>query len=331
MSTSRPGQGHAPQAPPPPPPLKGGGGGGKGNGGGNGNGGAQRQERLRRLSLAETGIRNALIQRGIDPGLALRYSEAILRSPGVSIGKGTITYHGKTFTPDKFASSPLADLLTGVTAQKQNQAAIMGEPGYLQDVAELGFQRDTQLASIDDQRRRSLLNFGDPRYISDPTLAAEAAANPFSLQHALALQDEQRQQAVHQAANQSGTLFGGGYQSGQAEAGRQNAASVTSATQQLQDVLSGLGQQGAGVTGAYGLGQGRALLDATQRLESQGLLHAATPPPLGGGRFHIPLTTPGAGGGGRGGGGRPPRGVHQPGQIHYPKPGAGRNLWGRRG
>jgi hypothetical protein len=269
-------------APPPPPPK------GTPNKGQAAN---QRSERHRRLNLAETGIRNALIQRGVDPGLALRYSEAILRSPGVSIGKGEIRYRGKTFTPEAFASSPLGDLLTGITAQKQNQAAITSEPGYLQDLAELGFSRDTQLAGVDDQRRRALLNFGDPRYAQgDPTLAAEAAGNPFSLQAGLSLADQERQQAVHQVANQAGTLFGGGYQSGQLEAARQNAAGVTSATQQLQDVLAGLSQQRAGTVGAFGLGQSRALLDSTQRLESQGLLHAATPPPLtGGGRFHIPM------------------------------------------
>lgn len=244
----------------------------------------QRQQQMKGAALS--GIQNALIARGVDPGLAIRFAQIVLTRPGVTIAKNGIHYKGQMYDAKAFAGSKLADFVTGLAAQQQNQAAIQGESGYQTDLANATLQQQLDTAGLDNQQRQAILNFGSPAYTQDPLLAGEAAANPFSVEALLARQRAQNQQAATGAANRAGTLFGGGAQSGSAEVGRVYAGQQADSTQQLVDLLAGLSQQRAQAGSIFDTAKQTALQNATQRLMQSGAIHAASAPKLGIGQYH---------------------------------------------
>lgn len=278
---------------------------------------AVKQRRQQVIGAALSQIQGALIARGVDPGTAIRYAQIALSRPGVEIGKKGIRYQGRTYDPAAFASSKLADYVTGLTAQNENQAAIQGDAGYQTDVANAQLQKELQTAGLDEQQRRAILDFGSPAYTTDPLLAGEAAANPFSLEAQLGRQKALQLAQVQQAASRQGTLFGGGAIAGQAQAQRNYAGAQTDATQRLVDLLANLAQQRASAGSIFQTTQQTALQNATQRLMQSGVIHAAQAPKLGIGRFRWwkppvqadPVAGNGGGGGRRGG---------QPGRRPYP-------------
>ncbi len=252
-----------------------------------GQGNQRQRNREQMIGKALSGIQNALIARGVDPGLAIQYAQRVLTRPGVAIGKGGIHYKGQKYKPEAFASSKLADFVTGLTAEHQNQAAIQGDAGYQTDLANLTLQQQLNTAGLDEQQRRAVLDFGSPAYSQDPTLAGEAAANPFSVQRLLAQQNAQTRAGVTASANRAGTLFGGGAQSGQAQAQQQYAGAETDATQKLVDLLAGLAQQRAQAGSIFQTGQQTALQAATQRLMESGVIHAAHAPHFSIGTYNV--------------------------------------------
>lgn len=285
-------------------------------------------------SLATQGVYDALVARGINSVQAQRIAAGLLQRPGVKLTLGgMIEWKGKRYSPENFAATPLAKLLSGETAAAYNTAAITGDPGYLQAKAQLDMERQQNLAALDQQRTRGILDYGSGAYTKDPTLAAQAEANPFSISKLMALQYQRAQQSVNTAANRAGTLFGGGVTSGLSEAERVNAQQRSDAVRSLTDLLSNLGMQEGAQNQGYNLGISQATLDAQQRLLSAGLLHAATTPaynPNGHFNYYQPPNKKKKGGGGgsgfppppkppprRGGGGRvPPR----PGRRPPPPP-----------
>lgn len=238
-------------------------------------------------------LRNSLMQRGYDPASAAHLARAILSQPGVKLGQKLVYYKGQKFTPEAFAKTRLVDWATGDLAKRQNQSAIRGDAGYMQALAQLGLNRDTSYAGLDDQRRRAILQFGDPSFAgNDALLGGQARSNPFSTSNLLNQQYEAQKRQAAQASNQAGTIFGGGYQSGQQGVAHQNALSQSEATQSLSDLLSSLSQQRALSGQSYGIGQQAASMDATQRLLQAGSLHATAAPHLGIGafRYRNPVT-----------------------------------------
>lgn len=240
---------------------------------------------------ARAGLVGGLKGSGMSAPDAERYARLILSRPGVVIGPQFIRYKGKKFTPDAFARTPLARLVTGRTAERRNKAAIEGEPGYLTDLANLQLQRELSTSTLGDQRRRAILEFGDPRFAgTDTLLAGEATANPYSTSRLLDLQHTRRLGEVRQAANRAGTLFGGGYQSGVTAENKSFGATQFDATRSLEDLLSGLDRQKAESGRIFDVGKSTSLQAATQRLLASGAMRAATPPkykPLGPKPFDI--------------------------------------------
>jgi len=282
-------------------------------------GGQPRPSRVSRkqaIQRAVGAVRNAFMEQGVDPNLALKYARVILSRPKVEIGRGgTIYWKGQAYKPDAFATSGLANLITGKTAETKNEAAIKGDPGYLQAIAQLGLARDQATAGLSDQQRQALIQFGDPSFITDPTLAAEANANPFSDSRLLAAAYQNQQQAVRQSANNAGVFQGGGLTSGLNEAQRQYAGQNQDAVTKLQQLLASINLQQAQAQQAYGVGQDQAFQDAYQALLASGAIKPAQAPnfAVSGYSLHHPARPAGGGGGGGGAGGTAPGSAPQPG------------------
>lgn len=285
-----------------------------------------KQARTLAVQRAVGAVRNALSEQGINPQTALQYARVILSRPGVQIGRGgNIFYQGQRYAPSAFASSKLAQIATGQQAQKLNQQAVQGDPGYLQALATLGLNRDQATSDLEAQRRQQLLQFGDPSFVSgDPTLAAAAGANPFSTVALMQQAYQNAQSAAAQAANRAGTYYGGGEVSGQQEAGRVNAAQNQQATTALQNLLNSISQQEAQLSQQYDVGKTGAYQDAYNALLASGAIHAAHAPAWGVGRFqvrgygHAPVPHPPTRVG-TGGGPTPPP-VGQPPVLNQPTP-----------
>lgn len=259
------------------------------------------------IDRAVNNVRNALTESGQTPNDALRLARILLTRPGVKLGKGgTIFYKGQAFKPAAFAQSDLARLATGATAQARNTAAIQGDPGYLQSLANLGLARDQATSGVEDQRRQALIEFGDPSFAgSDATLAGEARANPFGTSQLLQKNYQDQQSAARQLANRSGVYQGGALSSGLGEAQRQYSLQNQDATTALQQLLAQLSQQQAAAGQAYGVGKSQAQLDAYNALLASGAIHAAKPPNWSVGSFAVkgfgrPRHGAGGGGGGNG-------------------------------
>lgn len=248
----------------------------------------------------------------LDAPTAQRFARTLLSNPHVKIGPGgALTFRGKSYTADQFAKSPFAALVTGTHAAELNKRAIEGEAGYLSDISRARFQQQLDTAGLEDQRRRAVLDYGDPLFAGqDPTLAAEASRNPFSIRAALARASDIQQQQARQAANRAGTFQGGGLQSGLGEVQRQTAVQGSDALRQVQDLLSQIGQRTAQAGSAFALTQNEAYQNAAQRLSANGALHAATPPPVNWtvGQYHYAARPPVR----QGPGSRPP--------SHFPPP-----------
>lgn len=233
-------------------------------------------------------LRRGLVAGGVDEQAAARYARLVLSRPGVLIGAKHIRYKGKGYKPAAFANTELARRITGQLAAAQNRKAILGEPGYLTDLANLTLQRELTESPLALQRRRAILEFGDPRFAgSDALLGGEASANPYSTSKLIGEAFQRQLGAVGQASNRAGTLFGGGYESGVAEAGRQRVSQEFEATRSLEDLLSSLDRQRADVGRIFDVGKSGALQMATQRLLQSGAIHAAQAPNLRMRRFRI--------------------------------------------
>ena len=279
-------------------------------------------------------LRNALIDKGLDPNSALRFAQvALAKAQGASIGpRGQIHLKGQVYNAKDFANTPLIDFITGAKAKAANQKVLLADPTYQQNLAQLGLSRDQSLADLEAQRRSALIDFGDASFVQgDPVLAAAIRANKDFSTSALLNQAYQRQQnQVQQAAGAAGTVFGGGLQSGLGEARRVYAGNEADATRTLVDLLSNINMQRANLGQNYDLGQRGALLQAQQALTAAGVLQPATPPALKKGPFKwwTPPHPP-AGGGprpprpprgvGTGGGGRTDTGPGQPLPPHPPR------------
>lgn len=289
-----------------------------GSGGGGKKGGGRKRStesiRDRRISVAVTKLQNELILNGLSPPDAQRFARMALSRPGVQIGRqGRVHYRGEMYNAQQFADSPLLKYVTGEKAKALNKAALESDPNYQMALSQLGLTRDQSQSALDQQRRQSLLDFGDPSFVqNDPTLAAAVAANPFSTSR---LQqeayDRQRLAATNQA-NRYGTFYGGGQVSGQAEAQRSFAGSSAGGVTALQGLLDSINSQQANLGQNYSLGQRSALLQTQQNLAAQGLLSSVSPPKFHVGQFNLwkpprsrrggvlqPTSPPG--GGGRGG------------------------------
>ncbi len=257
------------------------------------------------IDRAVNSLRNALIDKGLDPDAALRFAKvALSKSQGTAVGKGgIIRYKNKTYNAEDFAKTPLIDFITGAKAKADNIAAIQGDPNYQQTLAQLGLTRDQTNADLEAQRRSALLSFGDPNFVTnDPILQAAVEANPFSTTQ---LQRENYNRdlgTVATAANKAGTLLGGGYISGQREAQRRFAGNVAQGTQLLTDQLGSLNMQTGNAGSDYALGQRAALIQAQQALSDAGLLQPETGPDIHPGQIAwwrqppIPGRGPGRGG-----------------------------------
>ncbi len=233
------------------------------------------------LGRALAGLTNALTDSGLPSADAGRFASLILSRPGVAIMRdGSIRHKGQRYSAKDFATSQLADFVTGRRAQAQNKSAIEGDPGYQQELADLTLARDEAVGSFDDQRRRAILEFGDASFADDPLLGGQASANPFSTSRLMQAAYEKQAGEVRQAANRYGTLFGGGLTSGMAGASRAAAGQQTEATRSLQDLLANLAQQSAGARRSFDFGRTGSLQSATQRLLESGTIHAARAPTL---------------------------------------------------
>lgn len=283
----------------------------------------------RQIAAAVSKLQAELIGKGFDPGAALAFSRLALgKAQGVSVGKGgSVHFKGKAYSIADFAKTPFVDYVTGVTAKKQNQAALESDPVYQQTLANLGLQRDQSLAQLGDERRNALIDFGDPSFVTgDPTLAAAVKANPFSTSNLQAEANRRNVSNVTQNANQSNTIFGGGLLSGQREAQRQYAADSASALTAFTRFLGQNNAQQTNLNQQYDLGQRNALLQAQQALTAAGLLNASVPPVLrsGGYKWFRPDAPTGSGGPR----GNPPRGGsgHPPGTGGPPHGGGGHGI-----
>jgi len=249
--------------------------------GGSGGGGYHQKKHMRRGKVFNRALQQVaagLEKRGIDAAVSGHMAKLILSRPGVVITPKGVRYHDKKFTYGAFAHSPLASLISGIRAKKQNQAALESEPGYMQALAELGLQRDLQTAGLAEQRSRSILDFGDPLFAGrNRLLGAQAAANPFSTARLLERARDQSYRQVTDTANRAGTLFGGGYQSGRQEAERVSGARQFDATRSLEDLLTSLDRQKAQAQQIYQVGKSGALQGASQRLLAAGIHSAKAP------------------------------------------------------
>ena len=249
-----------------------------------------RQVRRRRVFQgAVTQLRNALIDRGIDPAAALRFAQvALAKQQGASIGKGgRIHFKGDVYNAADFAKTPLIDVITGAKARADNQKVLLDDPAYRQTLAELTLNRDQGISDLEAQRRTALIDFGDPAFVEgDPVLAAAVKANrDFSISGLLNTNYQRNQHDVQQAASRAGTVFGGGVHSGMLEAQRVFAGNQADATRTLTDLLSNVNMQKANYGQNYELGQRGALLQAQQALTAAGVLQPETPPSLRSGGF----------------------------------------------
>jgi len=289
-------------APPPPPPL----------GGRSPRGGGRKRRNAGIIDAAVTGLREALIARGYDPNTALHFANIILSRPGVTLTRNGVRYQGKVYDSAHLATSRLADFVTGELARKQNESVIQGDPGYLAARAQLGLNRDFLSADLGDQQRRAAIDWGDPAYAPDSQVGQAAAANPFSAMRLL--ERAYRNQALQktQDSNRAGTLFGGGYQSGQQEAGRVRAANLSEGTRSITDLLAQINQQRAQSGQQYSAGISVALAEAQQRLLQAGQIHAVSPPAFGVRRFHVRNPHAHRPGQQQGFPGLPPRAPHNP-------------------
>ena len=266
-----------------------------------------RASRANRTIIAQRAlgaVRNALVEGGMNPGLAMRYAKIALTQPHVTLGKGgSIFYKGRRFTPEAFSKSNLVDYVTGAQATKTNQGLITGDAGYQAQLAQLALQRDQGVAALEAARRDALIQFGDPSFVQgDPLTAGAAQANPNSTVALLALQKRRSDAAAQQAANRVGTLYGGGYQGGLQENQRINVAQNQDAVTKLQQLLS---QSATGIGNAqqaYSIGQNSAYQQAYQDMLKAGTLHSVGAPNLAAGAYHYafpqprPLRPPGGGG-----------------------------------
>jgi len=217
---------------------------------------------------------------------AAQYAKEILTHVGAdgkplyTLGRGgSIFFRGQKYSPAQIAGSTFAQRATGAFAQKQNEAAISGDPGYLQAMANLGLSRDQSVAGLQDQQRQALIEFGDPTFAgTDAQTAAEAAVNPFSTTRLQAQQYAQQQQAARSQANRLGTAYGGGLESGLSAAQQSYAGQVQDTAAKLEALLGAINTQQAGAQQAYDVGQQQARMDAYNALLASGAIHAATPP-----------------------------------------------------
>jgi hypothetical protein len=202
---------------------------------------------------------------------------------------------------------------TGALASQRNQAAIQGDPQYLQTVAQLAQARDQSLAGLDDQTRQSLIEYGDPTFAgSDAATAAAASQNPFSTASLQRQNYQSNLSQEQQQANRLGVSAGGGAISGRQGVQQQYAGQVQDAITKLQQLLGATAQERAMAGQTYTQGQSQAALDAYNALLASGSIHAAKPPASWAvGTYQI--RKPRGNGGGGGGGGVKPGGGGHPG------------------
>jgi hypothetical protein len=296
----------------------------KGGGGGGKSGGKPRPSRIDRHGIIHRAVQSVqqaiLAQNPTMSGAAARhFAQLALTRPGVRLGQGgKIFYkppgsHGpaQRFAPLAFAKSHLVQAATGALAQQRNEAAIQGDPQYMQTVAQLAQARDQSLAGLDDQTRQSLIEYGDPTFAgSDAQTAAAASQNPFSTASLQRQAYQQNLSQTQQDANRLGVAAGGGIQSGVRGVQQQYAGQVQDAVTKLQQLLGATAQERAFAGQTYTQGQSQAALDAYNALLASGAIHAAKPPNWAVGSYRIrrpagPPRHPAPGGGG-GGGGIPP-------------------------
>jgi hypothetical protein len=176
---------------------------------------------------------------------------------------------------------------TGALASQRNQAAIQGDPQYLQTVAQLAQARDQSLAGLDDQTRQSLIEYGDPTFAgSDAQTAAAASQNPFSTASLQRQNYQSNLSQEQQQANRLGVSAGGGI-SGRAGVQQQYAGQVQDAITKLQQLLGATAQERAMAGQTYTQGQSQAALDAYNALLASGSIHAAKPPSWAVGTYQI--------------------------------------------
>lgn len=255
------------------------------------------QRQARALAQTTAGLMGALMQTtSLNPQAAGQLARVLLSQPGIAIDPtGQIKYQGRVYSAQQFANSGLARLYSGQRAAAENQAAIRAQPSYLQAAATLGLNRDQTVAAIQDAERQAEINYGDPAFAhGDPLTAGQAAANPFGLTQLIGQAYTRAQQATRQAANDAGTLYGGGYSSGQAEDARLHAQQVSNAVAAIQKQLGGYNQQLAGAQQGYNTGIENALIQAQQNLLKSGAWNAATRPQwtMGSGATYYGFTHP---------------------------------------
>jgi hypothetical protein len=240
--------------------------------------GAQ-QMRRNRIDMAVTGLRNELMNQGLDPQSAFNFARMALSQKGVTIARnGKVHYRNSIYNAHEFANSPLIRYVTGEKAKAQNKKALLADPNYQMALSQLGLARDQSQAALDAQRRQAELDFGDPSFVqNDPILAAAVGANQFSTTKALQDSYAAQQRNVNQTSNQAGTLFGGGNVSGQQQATHVFAGQQQEATSALQNLLNSLTMQGSQLSQNYNLGQQNALLQTQQNLAAQGIASASGP------------------------------------------------------
>jgi hypothetical protein len=319
---------------------------GLGGGGGKGGGGKPRPSRINRQAVIDRAVQS--VQQAIltqNPTMsgsaAMHFAQVALTRPGVRLGPGGKIFYkppgssgpGQRFAPLAFAKSQLVQQATGALASQRNQAAIQGDPQYLQTVAQLAQARDQSLAGLDDQTRQSLIEYGDPTFAgSDAATAAAASQNPFSTASLQRQNYQSNLSQEQQQANRLGVSAGGGAISGRQGVQQQYAGQVQDAITKLQQLLGATAQERAMAGQTYTQGQSQAALDAYNALLASGSIHAAKPPSWAVGTYQIrkPRRSggkQGGGGGGVGGTGLPPIAIGTGGKpvIGPPPPYGGGN------
>ena len=252
---------------------------------------------------AVNNLRNALIDKGVDPNAALRFARIALSADrGASVGRnGRIHFKGQVYKPADFADTPFIDFVTGQKAKLANERAIQADPTYQATMANAILARDQAIAADDAQRRSALINSGYAEFVQgDPILQAAVRNNPFST---AALEKEAYNRAgAHalQDAQQAGTRFGGGYLAAQREALRVHAGNEANSTAQLGDLLSQILLDQTNANQNYATTHANALLQAQQTQTANGT--AVQPPKFGRSPFNWFKPPANAGGGGGGGG-----------------------------
>jgi hypothetical protein len=294
---------------------------GLGGGGGKGGGGKPRPSRINRqkvIDAAVQSVQQAILTQNptMSGSAAMHFAQVALTRPGVRLGPGGKIFYkppgshgpGQRFAPLAFAKSQLVQQATGALASQRNQAAIQGDPQYLQTVAQLAQARDQSLAGLDDQTRQSLMEYGDPTFAgSDAATAAAASQNPFSTASLQRQNYQSNLSQEQQQANRLGVSAGGGAISGRLGVQQQYAGQVQDAITKLQQLLGATAQERAMAGQTYTQGQSQAALDAYNALLASGSIHAAKPPAWAVGTYQIRKPR-GNGGGGGGGGVKPGRG-----------------------